>query len=205
MTSPNRAHDSFKGSSGRAFVGICPPQQGATPPSPTDVRGQSGPSPTDAGCNTSGGQAALRTAARRRHVAGRGSNGGPQHPHRLLRRGAVGRATGRPRRPPPRRSVRVDDVRPFIDNNPRLSPKRPLRSARGSQGVDGEVMPVLRSQLVGPQGGISRAAPQGWTWHHAAEPGLMRLVPGIQHTAPGALQRLFHPGRIGRFSIWGTG
>ena len=64
------------------------------------------------------------------------------------------------------------------------------------------LIPDLRVQLVGPRGGISRQPPQGWTWHHATEPGVMQLVPEVQHTAP-ALRHLFHPGGRGGYSLWG--
>ena len=65
------------------------------------------------------------------------------------------------------------------------------------------MIPGLRDQLVGPRS-ISRGPPTDWTWHHATEPGVMQLVPRIQHTAPGDLQQLFHPGGFGGYSIWGT-
>lgn len=66
-----------------------------------------------------------------------------------------------------------------------------------------DLIPGIRDELVGPRGGISRQPPTDWTWHHAAGPGQMQLVPHIQHTAPGNLQKLFHPGGIGGYSIWG--
>ena len=66
------------------------------------------------------------------------------------------------------------------------------------------LIPGIRDTLVGPRGGISRQSPSSlWTWHHAADDGLMQLVPRIQHEAPGNLQNLFHPGGVGGFSIWG--
>ena len=66
------------------------------------------------------------------------------------------------------------------------------------------LIPGIRKSLVGPRGGISRGAPSPlWTWHHAADEGVMQLVPRIQHEAPGNLQKLFHPGGVGGFSIWG--
>jgi len=74
-------------------------------------------------------------------------------------------------------------------------------NAAFSQSVEG-LIPGLRYQLVGPRS-ISRGAPTGWTWHRAAEPGVMQLVPRIQHTVPGNLQQLFHPGGVGGYSIWG--
>jgi hypothetical protein len=65
------------------------------------------------------------------------------------------------------------------------------------------LIPGLRQQLIGPRGTISRSAPEHWTWHYAREPGVMQLVPRIQHQAPGRLQGLFHPGGNGGYSIWG--
>jgi hypothetical protein len=66
-----------------------------------------------------------------------------------------------------------------------------------------ELIPDIESQLIGPRGGISRKPPKDWTWHHHADTGKMQLVPYVQHTAPGKLQDLFHPGGEGGFSIWG--
>jgi hypothetical protein len=65
-----------------------------------------------------------------------------------------------------------------------------------------ELIPGLRSQLVGARS-VSRAPPVGWTWHHATEPGVLQLVPRVQHQAPGPIQRLFHAGGDGGYSIWG--
>jgi hypothetical protein len=67
-----------------------------------------------------------------------------------------------------------------------------------------DMIPVLRSQLRGAGGAVSRRPPEGWTWHHAAEEGVMELVPRIQHRAPGHLRELLHPGGRGGFSTWGT-
>ncbi|MGW0736274.1 DUF6531 domain-containing protein [Streptomyces sp. NPDC002851] len=65
------------------------------------------------------------------------------------------------------------------------------------------LIPGIRDELVGPRGGISRRSPTDWTWHHAANPGQMQLVPRVQHSAAGRLQELFHPGGVGGYSIWG--
>lgn len=69
-------------------------------------------------------------------------------------------------------------------------------------GIMEALIPGLRSQLMGPQA-ISRRAPEGWSWHHAGDPGVMQLVPRAQHQAPGNLQRLFHPGGAGGYARWG--
>jgi hypothetical protein len=67
-----------------------------------------------------------------------------------------------------------------------------------------DLIPGIRDSLVGPRGGISRTSPSSlWTWHHAADDGLMQLVPRIQHEAHGDLQNVFHPGGVGGYSIWG--
>lgn len=67
-----------------------------------------------------------------------------------------------------------------------------------------EMIPGLRSQLRSSGGGISRRPPEGWSWHHAADEGVMQLVPRVQHRAPGRLQELLHPGGRGGFSTWGS-
>ena len=68
-----------------------------------------------------------------------------------------------------------------------------------------DLIPNLRQQLVGPRA-VSRRAPRPWAWHHAPESGVMQLVPKIQHTAPGPLQKLLHPIPRGRggWWLWGT-
>ncbi|QYN18941.1 HNH endonuclease [Amycolatopsis sp. DSM 110486] len=67
-----------------------------------------------------------------------------------------------------------------------------------------DLIPGIGDSLVGSRGGISRRSPSPlWTWHHAADDGLMQLVPRIQHESSGNLQNLFHPGGVGGFSIWG--
>ena len=53
-----------------------------------------------------------------------------------------------------------------------------------------------------PTGRAPRESPDGWTWHHEQEPGLLRLVPSVQHWSK-EFWRLLHPGNRGGFSIWG--
>ncbi|WP_198680497.1 RHS repeat-associated core domain-containing protein [Lentzea terrae] len=65
-----------------------------------------------------------------------------------------------------------------------------------------DLIPGLRDQLSGPRA-VSRKSPLNWTWHHALEPGLLQLVPRVQHKAAGNLQKLLHPGRSGGFKKWG--
>ncbi len=65
-----------------------------------------------------------------------------------------------------------------------------------------EMIPGLKSQIIGPKGGIFGISPKPWTWHHSVETGVMQLVPRAQHTSP-LYQHIFHPGGIGGFSIWG--
>ncbi|WP_344158829.1 RHS repeat-associated core domain-containing protein [Kribbella yunnanensis] len=62
--------------------------------------------------------------------------------------------------------------------------------------------PGIKSQLKGPRGGWSSASPKSWTWHHHQEPGIMQLVPRIQHGGKG-IWKVFHPGGVGGFKIWG--
>jgi RHS repeat-associated protein len=50
--------------------------------------------------------------------------------------------------------------------------------------------------------------PEHWTWNHNAfQPGVMELVPKIQHWAPNPLYGLFHPvingQSVGGFKLWG--
>jgi hypothetical protein len=56
-------------------------------------------------------------------------------------------------------------------------------------------------ELVGshPKWGKS---PEGWTWHHAPEPGLMQLVPRIQHTKGSPFYQLLHDNGNGGYHIW---
>ncbi len=53
-----------------------------------------------------------------------------------------------------------------------------------------------------PRGLAPEAAPRGWTWHHADEPGLMQLVKRSEHEA-GMFRRVFHPdkGRGGFYKM----
>ncbi len=71
-----------------------------------------------------------------------------------------------------------------------------------AKGMD-TLIPGLRRFLAGPKGGIPRRSPPGWTWHHAAEPGLLQLVPYVQHKPGSILQRILHPGGKGGYYIWG--
>lgn len=48
-----------------------------------------------------------------------------------------------------------------------------------------------------------RGAPDGWSWHHAQEPGLMQLVPREQHAPGSAFQYLLHPDGQGGYARWG--
>lgn len=48
-----------------------------------------------------------------------------------------------------------------------------------------------------------RAAPPGFSWHHADEPGVMQLVPRSQHDRGSIFQKTLHPNGRGGFSLWG--
>ena len=54
-----------------------------------------------------------------------------------------------------------------------------------------------------PTGLAPRTSPEGWTWHHAQEPGVMQLVPRSQHQPGSIFQDALHPGGKGGYSIWG--
>jgi len=53
------------------------------------------------------------------------------------------------------------------------------------------------------QGKAPGTSPNGWTWHHAAEPGRMQLVPRDQHKFGSAFQDVLHPQGSGGFAKWG--
>lgn len=55
------------------------------------------------------------------------------------------------------------------------------------------------SSRVSSVGG--RKNPDGWTWHHASEPGVLQLVPKSQHRSS-AYSELFHPGGVGGYWEW---
>jgi hypothetical protein len=52
------------------------------------------------------------------------------------------------------------------------------------------------------RGRAPRSPPSGWSWHHAEEPGVMQLVPRVQHKSK-SFARTLHPGGAGGFSRWG--
>ncbi|WP_352696630.1 HNH endonuclease [Mesorhizobium sp. M0152] len=53
-----------------------------------------------------------------------------------------------------------------------------------------------------PTGLAPRAAPPGFSWHHADEPGVMQLVPRSQHDRGSIFQKKLHPNGRGGFSLW---
>ncbi|MEO7591496.1 MAG: HNH endonuclease [Byssovorax sp.] len=59
---------------------------------------------------------------------------------------------------------------------------------------------ILRSN-----GSIVASSPAGWTWHHVPnQPGVLQLVPRIQHATGSAFQPLLHPNGVGGMYIWGS-
>lgn len=58
---------------------------------------------------------------------------------------------------------------------------------------------VSRTSSVG-----GRQNPSGFTWHHDAGLGVMRLVPSVQHTPGSVFWRTLHPdpGAAGGYAIW---
>jgi hypothetical protein len=69
---------------------------------------------------------------------------------------------------------------------------------------------AARMQLMSPgiAGRVSsvggRQNPLGFTWHHDFSPGVLQLVPTVQHTPGSIFWRTFHPdpGAAGGYSIW---
>ena len=54
-------------------------------------------------------------------------------------------------------------------------------------------------------GTISGGKIPNWVWHHSSEPGVMQLVPQIQHTNGSIFWFTLHPDYRGGMSIWGGG
>lgn len=56
----------------------------------------------------------------------------------------------------------------------------------------------------GVRGGIKGKSPSGWVWHNSVEPGVMQLVPKLQHPSiPGGyFWNIMHPNYKGGNSIW---
>ncbi len=54
-----------------------------------------------------------------------------------------------------------------------------------------------------PRGLAPQDAPDGFSWHHADEPGVMQLVPRSQHDPGTIFQKVLHPNAKGGFSRWG--
>jgi RHS repeat-associated protein len=48
-----------------------------------------------------------------------------------------------------------------------------------------------------------RESPTDWSWQHAQEPGVLQLVPRLQHEPGSIFQEALHPGGRGGYSIWG--
>jgi A nuclease of the HNH/ENDO VII superfamily with conserved WHH len=63
----------------------------------------------------------------------------------------------------------------------------------------------FEGSIVSSTGGVRGVSPAGWTWHHVPDqPGVLQLVPGVQHAPGSARQPLLHPGGVGGMSIWGS-
>jgi hypothetical protein len=54
-----------------------------------------------------------------------------------------------------------------------------------------------------PTGLAPRTPPAGWTWHHAEDPGVLQLVPRVQHTPGSIFWDTLHPGGQGGYATWG--
>jgi RHS repeat-associated protein len=65
------------------------------------------------------------------------------------------------------------------------------------QGLN-RIIPDVRGWTMGT------GLPPRWTWHHHEDlPGVMQLVPRVQHQASGVWQRLFHTSGSGGYVNWG--
>jgi RHS repeat-associated protein len=94
---------------------------------------------------------------------------------------------------------------------PEVSRARHFQEANESllRAMEGDA--AFASQMLGLGVNLERTAtglaprtpPAGWTWHHEAEAGVMRLVPSSQHTPSSSFWDVLHPGGRGGFSIWG--
>ncbi|MCA9191115.1 MAG: HNH endonuclease [Planctomycetales bacterium] len=58
----------------------------------------------------------------------------------------------------------------------------------------------------GPRGGITDRPPPRLTWHHEPErPGVLQLIPRVQHQSKGSVQKNLHPNGRGGKCNWGGG
>lgn len=54
-----------------------------------------------------------------------------------------------------------------------------------------------------PTGLAPRKPPEGWTWHHQLDEGIMRLVPRTQYTSGSEFWEVLHPDGFGGYALWG--
>ena len=67
------------------------------------------------------------------------------------------------------------------------------------------LIPDFETSTLTPSGRVLGVSPPGWTWHHVpGRPGVLQLVPRIQHTNGSLFQPLLHPNGIGGFAEWGS-
>ncbi len=73
-------------------------------------------------------------------------------------------------------------------------------SPRFSGAMEGQGLRLQRNL----SGRAPNTSPDGYTWHHAQEPGTMQLVPRWQHTPGSPYYETLHPGNRGGYSKWGN-
>ena len=79
-----------------------------------------------------------------------------------------------------------------------------LLSAMKSNPEFAERMSQLRVDVPRTAPGeVKGASPDGWSWHHAAEPGVMQLVPRERHRAGNPFREAMYSDRRGGFAVRG--
>jgi hypothetical protein len=62
----------------------------------------------------------------------------------------------------------------------------------------------FESTILSLSGRVTGSSPAGWTWHHVpGQPGVLHLVPRVQHVSGSAWQPLLHPDGEGGIVQWG--
>jgi hypothetical protein len=72
--------------------------------------------------------------------------------------------------------------------------------------LDPEFAAIMDSVIPGVARSVARTGgretPAGWVWHHDTAPGLMQLVPELQHTPGSLFWGALHPTGRGGYSLW---
>ena len=70
-------------------------------------------------------------------------------------------------------------------------------------GMSGETMSQLGISIPrSSTGSILGKSPTNWVWHHSTTPGVMQLVPKVQHTTGSIFWETMHPLGRGGMSLW---